>query len=150
MGEGLNKSLSKNLCEMQYPIYPNTKIENIPKDITEIKLVRPIPTKKLTKLINKYKPQKIYAAQSTINRFSEKTKKILENHEITITKTKKMGRALEIDIKTIQEIIELHNDEQPYREIEKLTKIPKSTIHYLVKYANREKIKLGKNILYLE
>ena len=41
-------------------------------------------------------------------------------------------------------------DYQSLREIERLTEIPKSTVHYLVKYAEREKIKKGNTTIYLK
>jgi len=48
------------------------------------------------------------------------------------------------------QIIELRKDYQTVREIEKITNIPKSTVHYLLKYADRGKIRKGANVVYLK
>jgi len=44
----------------------------------------------------------------------------------------------------------MRKDHQTLREIERVTGIPKSTVHYLQRYAQRAKIKNGKNIVYLK
>jgi len=63
---------------------------------------------------------------------------------------KRRGRALDLTMEQMLEIIEMRKDYQSIREIEKVMDIPKSTVHYLLKYADRGKIKSGSNIMYLK
>ena len=54
-----------------------------------------------------------------------------------------------LDLEKIKQVAEYHKDHLSFRKIEKLTGIPKSTIHYLIRYAERSKVKSGKQVVYL-
>ncbi len=79
-----------------------------------------------------------------------KTQKKLKDKGITIALEKRRGRAIDLPMDKMLQIIELRKDYQTVREIEKITGIPKSTVHYLLKYADRGKIKKGQNVVYLK
>ncbi|MCR4335419.1 MAG: hypothetical protein NUV57_02675 [archaeon] len=91
----------------------------------------------------------IYITKSAKQRLSEKAKKKIKELKVELVIESARGRPIELNLQTISEIVELHRDNRTFREIEKITGISKSTAHYLIKYAERNKIKQGKKIVYL-
>ena len=75
---------------------------------------------------------------------------LIEKKGIEIKKDSKRGRAIETKFDTILKIIELKKDYLSTRKIQEQTGIPKSTVYYLLKYANRDKIKKKGQTIYLE
>ena len=134
---------------MKYPVWPKTHASEIPSEINEIHLVRPLPSKKIIDLVSSKRIDRVFASKSTLKRLSKKTKNILKEKNISLEAEEKRGRPLDIPLEKVKEVVELHKDHQSFRKIEKLTGIPKSTIHYLIKYAARNKIKGDKKILYV-
>lgn len=135
---------------MKYAITEHTNIDSIPKDTTEIHLVRPIKWDNLNTLITKCPIRTITISTSCLKRLPSKTQKKLKDKGITIGLEKRRGRAIDLPMDKMLQIIELRKDYQTVREIEKITGIPKSTVHYLLKYADRGKIKKGQNVVYLK
>lgn len=135
---------------MKYAITEHTNIDTIPKDTTEIHLVRPIKWDNLNALITKCPIRTITISNSCLKRLPSKTQKKLKDKGITISLEKRRGRAIDLPMDKMLQIIELRKDYQTVREIEKITGIPKSTVHYLLKYADRGKIKKGQNVVYLK
>lgn len=135
---------------MKYPVYSHTTPDSIPKDADAIQLIRPIKTKTLRLIIARLNLREIFLPDSCLKRLSEKARKMLKEHGIKLTLLKRQGRAIGIDLSKLRQIIELYRDDKPFREIEHLTGVPKSTVHYLVKYAIRNKIKLNNKVVYLE
>lgn len=135
---------------MKYAITDDTKIENIPRDTTEIHLVRPIKKEKIMALLAKCRISKITLSGSCLKRIPSKTKKMIQDKGVSISVERRRGRALSMQMDKMLEVIELRKDYQSVRDIEKITGIPKSTIHYLLKYADRGKIKKGNTIVYLK
>jgi hypothetical protein len=135
---------------MKYAIDQETNISRIPKDTNEIHLIRPIKKEKFDELLNTKNISIITLSESCLKRLPKKATSKIKEHEIELVIERKRGRPLEITLEQMLEIIELRKDFQSIREIEKLTNVPKSTIHYLLKYADRSKIKKGKTILYLK
>ncbi|MDD4251085.1 MAG: hypothetical protein PHX27_02735 [Candidatus ainarchaeum sp.] len=135
---------------MKYGIDEHTNISRLPKDAHEIHLIRPIKKSKLDELITIRQIKKISLSESCYKRLPEKTLKNLKDSNIELSIEKKRGRALDISLETMLQIIELRKDYQSIREIERLTNTPKSTVHYLLKYAERGKIKKGSTIIYLK
>lgn len=90
-----------------------------------------------------------YMPESTIKRMSKKAMSAIEKVNAKIVIEKAAGRPLSLSMNTILEIIELHRDNRTYREIEKITGVPKSTCHYIVHYAQRQKMKKGSKVVYL-
>jgi hypothetical protein len=87
--------------------------------------------------------------KSTLERMPKKTLKLIKESGGNIIVENSAGRPIKLDLEKILEVVEMHRDNRTYREIEKITGIPKSTCHYLIKYAERKKIKKGKKIIYL-
>lgn len=135
---------------MKCAVDEKTSINKIPKDTTEIHLVRPIKKEFLFEII-KIKPiNKITLSESCYKRIPKKTRDKLKEKKIDLLIEKRMGRPLNVSMEKMLEIIELRKDYQSIREIEKVTGVPKSTIHYLIKYATRAKIKKSGTIIYLK
>lgn len=134
---------------MKLPVWPNTQLSDIPSEISEIHLVRPIKGARLLELVSKKGITKIFLGKSTLARLSKKTQKALSEMGVGFSIDQKRGRPISIDLEKLKNVVELHKDFQSYRKIEKLTNIPKSTAHYLVKYASRQKIRGGKKLYYV-
>ena len=135
---------------MKYSITDETNIESIPRDTASIHLVRPIKRDKLFALIARCPIKTITLSTSCHKRLPAKTQKKIKEKGITLGIEKRRGRAIDIPMDTMLKIIELRKDYQTVREIERITNIPKSTVHYLLKYADRGKIKKGNNVVYLK
>ncbi len=135
---------------MQYAIRENTPVASLPKDLGEIHLVRPISSKKIAMILQQCPHiETVGAASSVEKRLSPKARELLQKHRIHLKRNHKAGRALNIDLEKVRLIVDLRKDFLSVREIETKTGVPKSTIHYLLKKAKREKIRKGKNIIYL-
>jgi len=135
---------------MKCAITEFTEIDKVPKDTTEIHLVRPIKKEKLEALFNKCKITKISLSTSCLKRLPSKAQKKIKEKGIQLTIEKRRGRALDFPLEKMLQMIEMRKDYQSIREIEKVTGIPKSTVHYLLKYADRGKIKKGSTVIYLK
>ncbi len=135
---------------MNYSVYPYTLVSAIPKDADSIHLVRPIPAKKLRAILKKTGSREITISESCVRRLSGKERKVIEEAGAELKLRPRRGRAVELPLSKISEIVELHRDERSYREIEKLARVPKSTAHYLIKYSNRNKLKQGKKTVNLD
>jgi hypothetical protein len=128
----------------------NTKIGQVPKDTNKIHLVRPVKKELLDDLLNNRPVQEITLSESCYKRMPKKAIDKIKEKNIKLLTEKRRGRALNVSMDTMLEIIELRKDYQSIREIEKVTGVPKSTIHYLLKYADRGKIKKGNTVIYLK
>lgn len=135
---------------MKYAITESTNIDNIPRDTAEIHLVRPIKWDRIQALVTRCPIKTITLSNSCLKRLPRKTQKKLKEKGITLGLEKRRGRAIDIPMDKMLQIIELRKDYQTVREIEKITGVPKSTVHYLIKYADRGKIKKGNNVVYLK
>jgi hypothetical protein len=135
---------------MKCAINNNTNISRIPLDTQEVHFVRPIKKQKLEELFNIRNITNISVSESCFKRLSPKTRKLISDKGISLEIQKNRGRALDISLETMLKIIELRKDYQSIREIEKQTNTPRSTVHYLLKYASRGKIKKGSTVIYLK
>lgn len=134
---------------MRYPVASEKDFKAVPKDAQAIHLVRPLKKERIEKLFLGHRIKTVYLSKSTKKRLGKKARKFFSQKGVKIIEEKRAGRAISVDLKKLQEIVELHKDYQSYRKIEELLGIPKSTAHYLIKYAQRAKVKTGKNIVYL-
>ena len=110
---------------MKYSITEETNIDSIPKDTAEIHLVRPIKWDKLNSLITKCIIKTITLSTSCLKRLPSKTQKKLKEKGVSLAVEKRRGRAIDITMDKMLQIIELRKDYQTVREIEKLTGIQK-------------------------
>ncbi len=125
-------------------------IRNINVDCEEIHLTRAFSKKHLQKIIEKCKRlRKISVSKSTKARLSKDAISLLSKNKISLSIKKEQGRPLEINVAKLNKIIHMYKDHS-YRELEEKLKVPKSTIHYLIKYSKKKKIKEGKKIIYLK
>jgi len=135
---------------MRYPVYPKTRAEQVPANADSIHLVRPIAQQELERIVEKTGLKEIYLSESCAKRLGGKTRKFLEARGVQLIAKKKRGRVLSLPLEKIRQIIELHQDDKTMREIGALTGIPKSTVHYLIKYADRSKIRFQGKTVHLE
>lgn len=135
---------------MKSVLYADSSIENVPRNAEEVYLARPLKIKKLEKLLKRSPIKKIFLSNSSSKRLPSKTKKFLQEKEIELVLDSRRGRAIELDLQKIAQLRELKEDGRSYREIEKELFVPKSTCHYIVKYADRSKVKNGKNTIILD
>ena len=135
---------------MKYSIYPFTELRSIPSEAQKIHLVRPIKLNKLKDLLEKRIIKEISLSDSCFKRLSEKARKLLQDKNVNVVKDNRSGRAIEIAMEDIVKINEFRKDFQSLRKIQNLMGIPKSTIHYLEKYAKGDKIRKGNQTIYLE
>ncbi len=106
-------------------------------------LTRPLSLTEMKKIHCK----KISCSNSTYARLSKPVKKHLTENKIEIKFEKHNGKPMQINPKQILKIIKMYRIGKSYRQIEKETKIPKSTVHYLIKKAKRTKVKRGKTVI---
>ncbi|MFH0714627.1 MAG: hypothetical protein V1847_02830 [Candidatus Diapherotrites archaeon] len=135
---------------MQYAIYPHTNLNALKVKTEEVYLVRPIGLKKMKELSEQVPLKRINLSKSCLQRLPAKTKEWLKGKGIALNIEDKKGRALGIGLETIQKINEWRKDGQSYRKIQEKLGVPKSTVHYLVRYAERSKVKQGKLTLHLD
>ena len=135
---------------MKVAVYPQTKSIGADNAVDGLHLVRPIRHTELGKMLRAENIKKISMSPSTYERLSRKAKAVLNEKEIVVDIEKRQGRTLSADGKNMKDIVELHRDFKSYRAIEKELGIPKSTAHYLVKYAKRSKLKRGNKVFYLD
>ena len=88
-----------------------------------------------------------YMPKSAKQRLSTKAKETIKENGVEIVIETAAGRPINLPLEKIAEIVELHRDNRTYREIEQIIGIPKSTVHYIIKYAQRQKIKKGNKIV---
>ncbi|HIH16783.1 MAG TPA: helix-turn-helix domain-containing protein [Candidatus Diapherotrites archaeon] len=135
---------------MRYPVYPFTRPESVPADADSIHLVRPVHHAVLARIVEKTGLKEIYLAESCARRLSRKTRRFLEERGVQLVAKKKRGRVLSLSLEKIRQIIGLHQDDKTLREIQAQTGVPKSTVHYLIKYADRSKIRFQGKTVHLE
>lgn len=135
---------------MKYSVNPSTSMNSIPLDAGRIHLSRPIRIKLLRELLEKRKIREMSLSYSTMQRLSRKARELIKGKGIVLVEDSSRGRALESDLEQILRINELRKDYKSIREIERMTGIPKSTVHYLLNYAQRHKVKKKGKTVYLE
>ncbi|MEK6957674.1 MAG: hypothetical protein AABW99_01710 [archaeon] len=87
--------------------------------------------------------------KSAFERMSFSARAMVKEKNVNMLLESARGRPIGIPVQKMAEIIELHRDHRTFREIERITGIPKSTAHYLIAYAERQKIREGNKIVYL-
>lgn len=114
----------------------------------KVHFVRAPKSKELEKVLRNG-VREIYMPKSAKERLSSKSKKLIKDNGATIIIQSARGRPLELSPQQISEVVELQKDHRTFREIEKIMGVSKSTAHYLIKYAERQKMKQGKKVIYL-
>ncbi len=136
---------------MYFAIREHTPIASMPREIDRIHLVRPISGKKMKEILSHCPGIKTISASTSVQkRLLPKTKELIQKKDIQLVHAHRAGRALNLDLQKIKEIVDLKKDFLSMREISAKTGVPKSTIHYLLKKAKRHKIKKGKHVVYVQ
>ncbi len=132
-------------------VYPGMLLSDIPGDATALHLVRPVKKSLLEAVLRKCGGiARVTASRSCLKRVSPACKQMLQAEGIEIAVETRPGRAIAVPLEKMLHALEMRRDYQSLREIERVTGIPKSTVHYLQRYAQRAKVKNGKKIIYLK
>ncbi len=133
------------------PVSSETALKDIPAEAEQLHFVRPVKKKLVAGIVKKCKNlAKVSMSRSCMQRMPEKSLALLKKKGIKIDGTKRPGRPIGIPLKKMQHALEMRKDYQSLREVERVTGISKSTVHYLEKYAQRAKIKNGGKVIYLK
>jgi len=123
-------------------IYHNTPLSELSNKTEKLYLIRPVALKKIKSIKRKCpKLKELLMSQDSYNRLSKKVKNCLVEKEIFIKIEGMRGRAIEVSPRKLFEAIDLYNERMPLRKIGEKLGIPKSTLHYLLRYAQRTKLK---------
>jgi G:T-mismatch repair DNA endonuclease (very short patch repair protein) len=126
------------------------KISKIDSSCEELHVTKAFSIKYFIKIINKCKRlKKITMSKTTKERLGKKTKEILRKNKINVSIKNEQGRPIDIPTNKLQKILLMHKD-YSYRDLEEKLKVPKSTIHYLIKKSKKKKLKDGNKIIYLK
>ena len=136
---------------MRCSLHGSADIPKVPIESESVHIARPLPYKSTIALLKRCKHLSIISASaSTYKRLAKRVKKELEGRGIRLVISSERGRAIGIPLEKMKQAIEMRQDFRPLREVEQVTGIPKSTVHYLEKYSLRRKIKNGTTIIYLK
>ena len=129
----------------------DTKLKDIPQDTRHLHFVRPTKRKLVEGILRKCRNLKtVSMSKSTAKRMPEKTQALLKKKGVKVEEASRQGRPISVPLNKMQHALEMRKDYQSLREIERVTGISKSTVHYLEKYAERSKLKSGKKVIYLK
>ncbi|MFH0955096.1 MAG: hypothetical protein V1777_03245 [Candidatus Micrarchaeota archaeon] len=134
---------------MKCAVWPNTALRQIPLNTTELHLVRPLSLKKLSEITAKRKIKAVSYSESTAKRLKAKTKEFLANHSILLSVSNQAGRPLSATLEKMLSVVEMVRDHRSFREIQDTTGIAKSTCHYWIRHAKRQKIRDNGKTLFL-
>ncbi len=112
--------------------------EDSPEDYAGKKVFLPRPVRKdmLEKLLEV--AEKVYMPPSTYNRIS---KNVREMWRYKIAVTSSRGRYSSVDIESLKHVLVLSKSGLSIRRIAEETGLPKSTVHYILRYM--KKIRIG-------
>lgn len=136
---------------MIFSFGPRNAVETVSRDSESMHFVRPPKKRHIIAILQKCgRLKKISMSKSCFSRMPEKNRALLTEKGIEIEIAVRQGRPISVPLKKMQHAMEMRKDYQTLREIERVTGIAKSTVHYLEKYAQRTKIKNGNKIIYLK
>jgi len=129
---------------------PGTSLWQLPDDARQLHFVRPVKKRLLRGILKRCKGlEEITMSRSCMLRMPEESMQMLREKGLRIVEKTRRGRAISVPLEKMQHALEMRKDFQTLREVERVTGISKSTVHYLEKYAKRAKVKNGKRIYYL-
>ena len=136
---------------MIFSVLPGMALKDIPKEATQLHFVRPIKKELLEKILKKCSGLKqATLSKSCLARMPKKNIALIRKKGIAIGTETRAGRPISVPLEKMQQALEMRKDYQSLREVEKVTGISKSTVHYLEKYAQRAKIKNKGKVIYLK
>ncbi len=99
---------------MKYSVYADTPLSRIPGDTESIHLVRPLSDEKIEKLLKGCRRlRKIPLSSSTKKRLSKESLRFLKKKGVSIETLSKRGRAIEIPMEKMLQVIEMRKDFRP-------------------------------------
>lgn len=136
---------------MIFSVLPETGLGDIPKEAEQLHFVRPPKKKLLLGILRKCKGLKeVSMSGSCRKRMPGKSLAMLREKGVRLEAAARPGRPISVPLQKMQHALELRKDYQSLREVQRVTGISKSTVHYLERYAQRAKLKNGKNVIYLK
>lgn len=136
---------------MIFSVLPGMSAKDIPKEAAKLHFVRPVKKELLKEILKKCAGlEAASASKSCIARMPKKSVALLGQKNIVLETVARPGRPISMPLEKMQQALEMRKDYQSLREVERVTGISKSTVHYLEKYAKRTKIKNGKKVIYLK
>jgi len=136
---------------MIFSVLPGMALKDIPKEATQLHFVRPIKKELLEKILKKCGGlRQATLSKSCLARMPKKNIALIRKKGIAIGTETRAGRPISVPLEKMQQALEMRKDYQSLREVEKVTGISKSTVHYLEKYAQRAKIKNKGKVIYLK
>ncbi|MCK9292931.1 MAG: hypothetical protein WCY27_02780 [archaeon] len=125
-------------------------INKIYTDCQDLHITKAFSEKTFLRIYKKCTKLKlITVSKSTKERLSNDTKKLILKKRIKLYVKNEQGRPINISLSKLNKILEMYKD-YSYRDLEEKLKIPKSTIHYLIKKSKKKKLKDGDKIIYLK
>ncbi len=94
--------------------------------------------------------KKIFLNKSGFQRVSKKSQELLKSKKISLIVADMRGRAIESPSSKLSLINEYKRDALSLRKISSKTGVPKSTLHYLFRYAKKNKIKKDNIVIILK
>ncbi|MBN2067732.1 MAG: hypothetical protein JW744_04655 [Candidatus Diapherotrites archaeon] len=136
---------------MIFPVSAETALRDIPGGAEQLHFVRPVKRKQVEAILQKCKGlERVSMSKSCMHRMPGKNLALLKNKGIRVESAKKAGRPISAPLEKMQHALEMRKDHQSLREIERVTGISKSTVHYLERYAQRSKVKNKGKVIYLK
>lgn len=136
---------------MIFSVAAESSLKDVPKECQNLHFVRPVRKEKLEAILKKCSNlEKVSMSKSCLDRMPKKNVTMLEKKGVAIKTQARQGRPISMPLEKMQHVLEMRKDYQSLREVEKVTGVSKSTVHYLEKYAKRAKIKNGKKVIYLK
>lgn len=134
----------------KYSLNSVKNVKKIDSDCEELHITQAFSYKIISDIVKRCRRLNLITmSRSTKNRIPKKTRTFLTSKKISVKIKNEQGRPIDIPVSKIKKIIEMHKDFS-YRELEDKLKVPKSTIHYLIKKSKKKKLKEGKKIIYLK
>jgi len=136
---------------MIFSVLPGMALKDIPKEAIQLHFVRPVKKELLEKILKKCGGLKqVTLSKSCLARMPKKNITLIRKKDINIGTETRAGRPISVPLEKMRQALEMRKDYQSLREVEKVTGISKSTVHYLEKYAQRAKIKNNGKVIYLK
>ncbi len=136
---------------MIFSVLTGMPLKDIPKEATQLHFVRPVKKELVEKILKKCKGlRQATMSKSCLARMPKKNIAMLKKKGVVVEIETRAGRPISVPLEKMQQALEMRKDYQSLREVEKVTGISKSTVHYLEKYSQRAKIKNGKRVIYLK
>ena len=131
---------------MKHCINPKENVSQLPKEVKEAFLARPLKFSKIQELAEKGL-QKLYCSKSCMERMAKKCKAFLQEKGVSIEVQNLKGKPLSLSLEQIMEFNELRKEGLSYRKIAEKIGASKSSLHYLQHYAQRTKLKSNGKVL---